>query len=331
MKDAAATSGSATSGSARTTAKAAGSVKTTKAAATKPAGANAASSKPVPAKAEATTAAPSKPAPSKPATAKPAAAKAAPSKPAAAKAVAAKAVAAKAAATKAAATKPAQSKVAPAQATTTLATTKAATGQAPLELAAPGGESLGKALAAAAKTSPRVASRRASGTTAAAEGGAATSGEAVDVTIKVADAQGRDGAAGRDAGREALPVCPGELSWTGGELASIRDELSGELARMDLELAALQMNIDDVLRDSGDGVGDDQADSGAKAFEREQGMALLATVRESRFQTERALGRIGDGTYGLCESCGGTIGKERLQAYPRATLCVDCKQRQERR
>jgi hypothetical protein len=33
----------------------------------------------------------------------------------------------------------------------------------------------------------------------------------------------------------------------------------------------------------------------------------------------------------VCESCGQPIGKARLLAFPRATLCVACKQRQERR
>ena len=48
-------------------------------------------------------------------------------------------------------------------------------------------------------------------------------------------------------------------------------------------------------------------------------------------QAERALQRIDNGTYGVCESCGQPIGKARLQAFPRATLCVSCKQKEERR
>ena len=48
-------------------------------------------------------------------------------------------------------------------------------------------------------------------------------------------------------------------------------------------------------------------------------------------QIERALQRIEDGTYGVCESCGNAIGKMRLMAFPRATLCMTCKQREERR
>ena len=45
----------------------------------------------------------------------------------------------------------------------------------------------------------------------------------------------------------------------------------------------------------------------------------------------RELGRLDAGTYGRCENCGTPIPKARLQAFPRATLCVSCKQREERR
>jgi RNA polymerase-binding transcription factor DksA len=48
-------------------------------------------------------------------------------------------------------------------------------------------------------------------------------------------------------------------------------------------------------------------------------------------QTERALERLEDRTYGVCESCGNPIGKRRLMVFPRATLCMTCKQREERR
>ena len=68
-----------------------------------------------------------------------------------------------------------------------------------------------------------------------------------------------------------------------------------------------------------------------KAYEREHELALTHNARELLAQTERALARIEEGTYGTCESCGEPIGKARLQAFPRATLCVECKQREERR
>jgi DnaK suppressor protein len=58
---------------------------------------------------------------------------------------------------------------------------------------------------------------------------------------------------------------------------------------------------------------------------------LAANQRELLLQTEKALERLNKGTYGLCESCGNPIGKGRLIAFPRATLCLECKQREERR
>jgi DnaK suppressor protein len=134
-----------------------------------------------------------------------------------------------------------------------------------------------------------------------------------------------------DDARRSITVREGESPWTEQELDDVRAELEGELTRIRREAESLQTSIADVLRDSGDGAGDDTADTGSKAFEREQEMTLLANTRESLFQTEHALRRIADGTYGECESCGQPIGKLRLQAFPRATLCVACKQKQERR
>jgi RNA polymerase-binding protein DksA len=129
----------------------------------------------------------------------------------------------------------------------------------------------------------------------------------------------------------AVAVAPGEAPWTDEELAEQRSVLGTELSRIEEEVASLQSALSDVLRDGGDGAGDDQADTGAKAFERDQEMTLLANARDMLFQTRHALMRIDAGTYGTCENCGGAIGKARLQAFPRATLCVTCKQRQERR
>jgi RNA polymerase-binding protein DksA len=116
-----------------------------------------------------------------------------------------------------------------------------------------------------------------------------------------------------------------------GDLAIARDALTAEHARLTSEHAALQAGLQEVIRDSAAGSGDDQADSGAKTFGREHEQALADRVAEALDQTERAIARVDDGTYGNCESCGKPIGAARLEAYPRATLCVTCKQRQERR
>ncbi|GAB3687697.1 hypothetical protein GCM10028814_28970 [Angustibacter aerolatus] len=130
---------------------------------------------------------------------------------------------------------------------------------------------------------------------------------------------------------EALPVREDESPWTPAELAQVRGELDADVARLGGEIALAERDLAVLVRDSGDGAGDDQADSGAKTFEREHEIALANTHRTMLEQSLRALARIDDGSYGVCESCGQPIGKMRLQAFPRATLCVSCKQQQERR
>jgi RNA polymerase-binding protein DksA len=128
-----------------------------------------------------------------------------------------------------------------------------------------------------------------------------------------------------------LAVRPGEDPWTPDEIAEARQGLLDEVASLRSEIRASEEAVSGLMRDSGGGAGDDQADTGTKNISREHEMALAAGARERLVQTERALVRLEDGTYGLCESCGKPIGKARMQAFPRATLCVECKQRQERR
>lgn len=128
-----------------------------------------------------------------------------------------------------------------------------------------------------------------------------------------------------------LAVRPGEDPWTPEEVAEARAELLAEVVRLRAEITNSEESLAGLMRDSGDGAGDDQADTGTKNITREHEMALAANAREMLEQTERALERLDAGTYGLCESCGNPIGKARMQAFPRATLCVECKQKTERR
>jgi DnaK suppressor protein len=132
-------------------------------------------------------------------------------------------------------------------------------------------------------------------------------------------------------GAAALPVRQGEKRWTEAELAEVRDQLASEAAALRAEIERAETDIASRLGDAVGDAGDDQADVGAKTFEREHELALTHNARELLAQNERALARIDAGTYGTCESCGDPIGKARLQAFPRATLCVRCKQREERR
>jgi len=128
-----------------------------------------------------------------------------------------------------------------------------------------------------------------------------------------------------------LIVNEGAENWTATELKSIRSELAKDLVRLKKELEEVESEMDALIEASGVGAGDDQADAGAKTFEREHEMSLVYNARDMVLQTERALERIDTKTYGRCEDCGNPIGKARLQVFPRATLCMLCKQKEERR
>ena len=144
-------------------------------------------------------------------------------------------------------------------------------------------------------------------------------------------------------GKKAAPLKPikaaptpvlaaaGEAPWSAAELKIVKGEISKDLERYRNELARVEAEMNELISDSGEGAGDDQADSGTKTFEREHEMSLVSNARDMVLQTERALERIENKTYGLCEDCGAAIGKPRLQVFPRATLCMICKQKEERR
>jgi DnaK suppressor protein len=115
------------------------------------------------------------------------------------------------------------------------------------------------------------------------------------------------------------------------ELAGVRTDLEADIARLASEISLAEIDLAGLMRDIGDGAGDDPADAGTATFEREQEISLANNAREVFEQSTRALVRLVDGSYGICESCGNPIGKNRLLAFPRATLCMTCKSKQERR
>ena len=129
----------------------------------------------------------------------------------------------------------------------------------------------------------------------------------------------------------SLRVREGEEPWTEEELAEVRAELEADVERLTAELDEAEEDLVELMRSYGDGAGDDQADAGAATWEREHELSLTNNARSLLQQSLHALERIDQGTYGDCESCGTPIGKMRLQAFPRATLCMTCKQKQERR
>ncbi|BDV41290.1 RNA polymerase-binding transcription factor DksA [Geotalea uraniireducens] len=67
--------------------------------------------------------------------------------------------------------------------------------------------------------------------------------------------------------------------------------------------------------------------------ESDRNFELRIRDRERKLinKIKEALGRIDDGTFGICDVCGEEIGEARLKARPVTTLCIDCKIEQERK
>jgi DnaK suppressor protein len=72
------------------------------------------------------------------------------------------------------------------------------------------------------------------------------------------------------------------------------------------------------------------ADTGTETVDREIDYTLEESDGRLLAAIDDALGRIEAGTYGICVNCGAQIAPERLEAMPWATLCIDCKRKEER-
>jgi RNA polymerase-binding protein DksA len=72
----------------------------------------------------------------------------------------------------------------------------------------------------------------------------------------------------------------------------------------------------------------DEAD--IDAYEREKTWALYQTMQHKLTSIDRAIELAQEGTYGICQSCGGRIEPARLEILPEAALCLDCQRAYER-
>jgi len=68
------------------------------------------------------------------------------------------------------------------------------------------------------------------------------------------------------------------------------------------------------------------------SLEAERSFELRIRDRERKLikKIRKALERIDEDTYGICEECGEDIGVKRLEARPVTTLCIECKSKQEK-
>lgn len=73
----------------------------------------------------------------------------------------------------------------------------------------------------------------------------------------------------------------------------------------------------------------DPADRASMESDRNFELRIRDRERKLIAKIDEALRRLEDGTYGVCEECGETIGTARLKARPVTTLCIECKSAQE--
>lgn len=97
-----------------------------------------------------------------------------------------------------------------------------------------------------------------------------------------------------------------------------RDSVQTELESLSTEIAILGegQNSQGSFRNH-------EADLATDVMEQQRNMALIGTLEDRQRDIERALTRLDEGTYGLCERCGKEINPERLELLPFVTLCID--------
>jgi DnaK suppressor protein len=111
------------------------------------------------------------------------------------------------------------------------------------------------------------------------------------------------------------------------KLEAEREDLQAQLK--EIEEAAFNATQSEI---SGEvGYDEDYADAGSATFEREKDLSIHNNVLDLLERVERAVKKIDDKTYGICESCGNPIEAARLKALPSTVLCLECKKREERR
>jgi RNA polymerase-binding protein DksA len=118
------------------------------------------------------------------------------------------------------------------------------------------------------------------------------------------------------------------------EVADLLSRLKAEREELQAQLTTIEEDTFAVTQSdsSGDvGLDDESADAGTATFEREKDLSIENNVRDLLQKIERALKRVEDGTYGMCERCGKPIEKARIKALPYVDLCIKDAQAQARR
>jgi DnaK suppressor protein len=112
----------------------------------------------------------------------------------------------------------------------------------------------------------------------------------------------------------------------GADAAAARGVLDSERETTRQRISALTAEFDEIVAGAADSNGDDEHDPEGStiAFERAKTSGLLLEARNYLEELDRGAARLDDGSYGLCERCGGTIAPERLAARPATRTCISC-------
>lgn len=112
----------------------------------------------------------------------------------------------------------------------------------------------------------------------------------------------------------------------------VREQLLAERARLERELTLTQKELTSPLQDaSGESpFGQHLAENASAAIDRELDLTLEENLRKMLAKIDRALQKLDEGSYGICDRCKEPIGRERLEVAPYATLCMRCKKLEER-
>ena len=118
------------------------------------------------------------------------------------------------------------------------------------------------------------------------------------------------------------------------ELKRMEELLLVERQRLLRELGHIENNVlkKSMRETSGElsGYSFHMADVGTDAMEREKAFYFASAEGRQVLEVDDALRRLYNGSYGVCETCGTPVGKERLEVVPHARLCLSCKEKEER-
>ena len=102
---------------------------------------------------------------------------------------------------------------------------------------------------------------------------------------------------------------------------AIAADLRSRLDEVRVRLADLKRAPE---RGSGIGFGKRIGDGTNEAISRLNDVGVAGSLEAIEEQLERALAKLDDGTYGVCDDCGAEIPEGRLRIRPESTLCVEC-------